>query len=892
MEDTNARLADLRDAAAYKCEDMESKIGRLVGKVQQMRLDLLGADSSLIQRKERSMFLLSRKTDASRQVQAAKQLVESRSSTGPGSATLAESQPLDYESERNRRKFAVGARSVKDQIDVLQSRIDLLSSVSDFPENPSLVFQAVMGLYTDTKELDGPIQRMENKLAETSKLAPFLSFPSNSTTGRSTYGLSPQKPQVRKRERMRPLPLAPTPQKVPPSRIVENAVDKWDAIEYALRDEADKARTIRLTGLSRANIARNATPPSQPIQRGLGRSLLLSPAKGPTPQQSSLTSTNSVVAVFSPDAKAKPRAAWDQVSSIDQNRTKHLSIPYPSDLKEATVSSKARDKLAAVGTTPEKVHARLELSKGEGPARLSPRPKREASQGSTAVDANKSSEGKITSNAAFPPMPAKAPTPFSQKTKGEGAPSSKSSSGSSYPPLSTVAPKPFSSKTSDTSDKAVDASKSKANAEAASGSEPSKSAATAFGDMKGLGNSLFSLGGNSSSKESSAFPPPKPPSAPDKGSITDYRQILSTFYQKHNPQKLGEVEKTLEKYKGREVEMFQKLAAKYKVPSPLESTGPTPLPSSGTPALQASPFGSGAPAPSPFSSGSTNTSASPFGSSAPAPAPSPFGSSAPTSAQSPFGSSAPAPAQSPFGAANPSGLGAASPFGSTSASSTPFGSSGLSSPSPFGSTAAAPQPSPFGSTSAPPPAMPGPGTSQQSFQGRNPRDLLLQFYQQKNPSKISEVDKVLQKYRGNEEQLFRNLAKKYSMDPSVFGLSAGPASAFGAATGAPSPGGFGASPGGFGQQSLLSSSSPFGQSGGFGQPSALGGGSMPQAGGPTFGSSAGSTFGGGSSFGALASSPSPFGSPSPGGFGSAGPGFGSPSQGGFGGASPFGAPRR
>ena len=69
MEDTNARLADLRDAAAYKCEDMESKIGRLVGKVQQMRLDLLGADSSLIQRKERSMFLLSRKngTDTNQQ---------------------------------------------------------------------------------------------------------------------------------------------------------------------------------------------------------------------------------------------------------------------------------------------------------------------------------------------------------------------------------------------------------------------------------------------------------------------------------------------------------------------------------------------------------------------------------------------------------------------------------------------------------------------------------------------------------------------------------------------------------------------------------------------------------------------------------------------------------
>jgi hypothetical protein len=557
MEETNVRLANIRDSAANKCDDMESKISRLVEKVQYARLELLSADSRLVQRKEKSMFLLSRKTDASRQVQEAKRLVESRSSSGPGSSTLAESQPLDYESEQNRRKFAVGARSLNEQINLLQKRIDLLSLASDFPENPSPVFEAVMGLFTDTKKLDVPIQRVENKLAEASKLAPFvLSVQSNKATGRTTYGLSPHKSQTQKRERMRPLPLNPTtPHKVsnaPTNRVVQDNVDKWDAIESALRDEANQpARTTRITGLSRVSLARTATPPSQPGQRGLGRSLLLSPAKGGASQQPQYA-TSSAVAIFSPPSKAKPRGAWDQVSSIDQNRTKQLSVSFPSDLKEATVSSKARDKLAAVGTTPEKVQARLELSKGEMSARLSPRHKRDQSKGDVAVDASKPSEGKNMSNAAFPPMPTKAPTPFSQKTKGnEGAAPSKPSSGSSYPPLSTVAPTPFSSsKTSGASDKAtVEKGAYSAKPEANSQAAPTKAAAPAFGDMKGLSNSLFGLGDSSSSKESSAFPPPKPTDAPGKGSTTDYRHILNAFYQQHNPQKLGEVDKTLEKYK-------------------------------------------------------------------------------------------------------------------------------------------------------------------------------------------------------------------------------------------------------------------------------------------------------------------------------------------------------
>lgn len=346
--------------------------------------------------------------------------------------------------------------------------------------------------------------------------------------------------------------------------------------------------------------------------------------------------------------------------------------------------------------------------------------------------------------------------------------------------------------------------------------------------------------------------------------------------------------------------MFSKLAAKYNVRSPLEGPSTsqnstqagfgsrpsvlTPIPFSGsvnaqTPPNPASPFASvgGVPTKDPFSTSSVvkpPASSSPFVSSTTvafaAPAPSPFGASNPQVNLSQFGSSSSASRELPT---------SPSLFGNATASTTPFGLSGtLSASTPFGHTAA----TPFGS---PVPSHQGP---EKLFNGRTARDLLTQFYQEKNPTKVAEVEKLLEKYKGNEESLFRNLAKKYQLDPSVFGLAPAAPSAFGSisATAAPA----------FGLSSSMSGGpSPFGQSPlGFGQPSTLGTGSAVSSGSPgghTFGAGASGGFGA-SSFGSLAqSSPSPFGGP-PGGFGTSSSGFGSPSAAAFGSPSPFGAPRR
>ena len=106
-------------------------------------------------------------------------------------------------------------------------------------------------------------------------------------------------------------------------------------------------------------------------------------------------------------------------------------------------------------------------------------------------------------------------------------------------------------------------------------------------------------------------------------------------------------------------------------------------------------------------------------------------------------------------------------FSSTVKVNTTFGQTAPAQ-SPFGQTTV-PGPSPFGQNPATP--APAPGAAAAKFGGRNPRDLLREFYQANNPTKVNEIDKVLAKYAGNEEQLFVNLAKKYNKDPSIFGIA-------------------------------------------------------------------------------------------------------------------------
>ena len=50
------------------------------------------------------------------------------------------------------------------------------------------------------------------------------------------------------------------------------------------------------------------------------------------------------------------------------------------------------------------------------------------------------------------------------------------------------------------------------------------------------------------------------------------------------------------------------------------------------------------------------------------------------------------------------------------------------------------------------------------------KEKLIAFYTEHNPGKLSDVDKTIAKYSGNEMQMFKKLAKKYNVNPAVFGV--------------------------------------------------------------------------------------------------------------------------
>ncbi|GMF29824.1 unnamed protein product [Phytophthora lilii] len=352
--------------------------------------------------------------------------------------------------------------------------------------------------------------------------------------------------------------------------------------------------------------------------------------------------------------------------------------------------------------------------------------------------------------------------------------------------------------------------------------------------------SAFSLGGKdapassftfsfSSKDPKSAAQPPAPSSH-----TVDYKALLEKFYKVHNPSKSGSViDKALVTYKGREEDLFTRLFTMYVPDSTPEdvkkylSGGPVPPKTESAAGASRSPLPAGSASKSPFSG---------------------FGSSATTqkdtvSKSSPFGVS-PTPSAFSLGPAANISSGFGSGFGAANFSTTP-------------STATA---SPFGK-----PAV-------------DYRQKLVEFYQKHNPDKLSSVDATLQKYKGNEEKLFQNLAVKYKVNDGTGGVSVPPASP------AVQP----AKPN--------AAASPFGQPGAFSAPSASGG--------ATFGSASSVGFGaakptpGASPFGAPKPAPaaSPFGATSQtsSGFGSAGgSGFGgfqstTPTTPAFGAPSPFG----
>ncbi|ETW09087.1 hypothetical protein, variant [Aphanomyces invadans] len=395
--------------------------------------------------------------------------------------------------------------------------------------------------------------------------------------------------------------------------------------------------------------------------------------------------------------------------------------------------------------------------------------------------------------------------------------------------------------------------------------------------------------------------PPATPGTPTKDSATtssttttsasNLIERLKSFYAEYAPGKsTAAAEKMIAQNPGKEEDVFHKLLQKYV--------------SKDATVAQAKEYMASGKVPDALKSASAAEKPSPFGktSAATAPAtPSPFGTA--STASSTFGSfgTTNAAAKPPAAAASP--FGGNSSFSATAtAASSPFGATSPASPSPFGTTTSTPPAaSPFGAAPATP-AWPSSQTAAAapfgtpSAFGVDYRSKVVEFYKKHNPDKLAEVDTVLQKYKGKEEELLKKLEAKYNKPQNVagvfggsspFGANASTTPAFGST---PSPFGAGQpAASGFGSASLFGAAATTTSSPGFGNPTPSPFGATT-AGSPGFGVT--SPFG--AAGGAQSTATPAFGSTTPlgGGFGNtpaASPAFGATSAMGGTAAPAFGA---
>lgn len=333
-----------------------------------------------------------------------------------------------------------------------------------------------------------------------------------------------------------------------------------------------------------------------------------------------------------------------------------------------------------------------------------------------------------------------------------------------------------------------------------------------FGASTAEGNKTLSrqdsivVGGTdstSSLRAASAEQPLASTALPEAGPGVDYRAMLIDIYKKHAPDKLPNVDKYLQKYKGREQEMVAQLRKKYfsgGAPSPAAPTlaAIAPAPTAQTAKAAFGQFGiaknsTSTPQSGPFVVASAGSNAS---------APSGTVQVSSTMSMNPPKSNGGIGISLFSNEADPSSNDgdmrddsqqqqqqATSLFASPSASAVTnqSGLFGSNAPSPFRaatttSGAFAAPASPFGGISAPQPG----GASSSGFalqpQPGDIRSQVVAIYQRVDPSKLDKVDQFLAKYKGREADLLAQLHKKYG--DKLQGLGGGAPSVFSAATAA------------------------------------------------------------------------------------------------------------
>ena len=558
----NNRLSSEFGFSAERDSNFESEIQKMMDEKDSFIASCDDINSQISEQKKRSIFLLSRKTDTKRQIMECRRLIDVQTRSREAQARIMETQPLDAESERCRRSLAVKALMVNRTLELLENRNSFLRGICDFNEENradagiplapedrrNILFEEMTTTFQRTQVFKEEATRTSKRVVEYDESIPVILPSGLNSTPESQSRPSRKSLNGRtSKHRLTPISMgAPVSKTLSLPSAQRSDTEKWAKIEHAMRKtKVSAVPAKKLTRLARIGaVSTNVTSQNQSrIARSLGPSLLLSPTEG-VPLSAVGKTVRQERLVFS-SPLSKPRLDWNSGSNVDQEKMKGISLAFPQQLKKIDATEASRNALSGFGTTPEKAERALELKK---------------SAGSFNMKSSSTTTARSSSVAAFPPMSSKAPTPFSADRTADRGDQAKASS--SYPTMAKQAPsrmKP--AKAGIEGSKPPLSLQPKASFSSFSRSPPideKQSVAKSrspFGDLKGLGDSLFADDNKSSPAKSERDAIGLSLGAPltdnDESNEPDYRKVLFDFYTTHNPAKLNEVEKTLEKYKVR-----------------------------------------------------------------------------------------------------------------------------------------------------------------------------------------------------------------------------------------------------------------------------------------------------------------------------------------------------
>ena len=496
-------------------------------------------------------------------------------------------QPLDMETDRVRRELGRSMGETQRAIAHVQVRLRLVFRLFETrkkerarisypfgpprrPPNRSLdcnkvLFDSLMSGYDRTTQLSNKAGDLEKKANEIMKsLSPTYTSSSVRSSGK----------KVRHRGvsgRIIPLPVSFTSpaarQKAPlvaRSSDSEGVTKRQTAVEDEIRRLAQNC--IKPKNFTRRGLIMSGSSQFRNIQTHDWRSRdaasqLMSSAAAPQSNVGTVMTTPSSKpsqprSLFvSPTSLAKGRSEWDERTGVDQAKLSAMSLSLPSSVKKVDSLGAARKALHSFGTTPEQTTKAQEVkmrkpveatvaaasSTSDFPpmAPIAPKPFSRSSSSTTTKT--------TTKKAVFPPLASKAPTPFS------GAKSSNKGQADISDKMATATMKGTKQGIVESSSfslgKATKSSVTKDAKYTSSKTEDGKDG-FAFGEKFGTALGTENSPGSRKEQFGSGEPHSKSP--------MDYEAILTSFYQTHDPSKIGSVGKILTKYKGHEDAMFAK----------------------------------------------------------------------------------------------------------------------------------------------------------------------------------------------------------------------------------------------------------------------------------------------------------------------------------------------